>query len=370
MKDYELEGSEGDYFNRIIDKETLVGKVQRTGDVTRDVLVNDGGSIKDTGLYELYVNVVVPFVDAMIEEGERYAGIAHPEVTGEELPTDNWISRGSTSVNGFGPKGCEGTTPQTCAGEHGPGMSYCFGCKQDVASYNLAVSKRKAPPNDVYSSVPDDYKGDIDDSTGNIGATTDKKRWAGLNSKEINADSFNQPFHPWYWAGIDCSGFVSRTLQSAGETLNANETTIVNLDVPVQIHPTDTSRTANYTEDVAMDWVGNNTFFTVNDISYSQRFSRVQKLIRRGDILNYGGGYISIVYSDRPACTEDENGKATYTYEIIHAYGGDDDKGMYRYPDIPEAGANRNKRVFGRKVIKTWNNIANPTGFGRLKLWN
>jgi hypothetical protein len=52
---------------------------------------------------------------------------------------------------------------------------------------------------------------------------------------------------------------------------------------------------------------------------------------------------------------------------MIHAYGGDSNQ-QYTYPshDVDNVG----KVIFGRKVLITWENIGNPRGFGRVKLWD
>lgn len=86
--------------------------------------------------------------------------------------------------------------------------------------------------------------------------------------------------------------------------------------------------------------------------------TEVLKRARKGDVIIYSG-HISLVHSDRASCVG-----ADCQYEMIHAYGGD----TYTYPDHDTA--NAGAKVFGRKVIKTWENISTPTGFGRIKLWD
>lgn len=112
----------------------------------------------------------------------------------------------------------------------------------------------------------------------------------------------------------------------------------------------------------ALDDVG--LFESVSNEERVHRFDKnLAGKIRRGDIIKYKG-HISMVYSDRPTCnSKGEDCK----YQIIHAYGGDKN-GLYTYPD--HDAANAGKKVFGRKVIKTWENISTPTGFGRIKLWD
>ena len=74
-------------------------------------------------------------------------------------------------------------------------------------------------------------------------------------------------------------------------------------------------------------------------------------------------GHIALVHSDKLACDNNLN----CTYEIVHAYGRDG------YTD------KNNVYQFMRKVVKMPNQIiyggnkklmSEPTGFGRIKLWD
>ena len=344
IKDYELNGQESNWFNRIIDKEMLIGKEWRN----TDNQINDDNTINDTGLYELYENVVEKFVDAMIEEGERYVN-----ATGFNNTDGNWKPR---TYNEQNPE--SGDPAQTV------GVSYCFGCKDKYEDFGTSVTSC-APPEE--GQVNSNYQGNVNDNDCGL---TGNKDYPGLygSSSEYFAWLNNQSTFPQYnpinWAGIDCSGLVNRTLQSARISLNENGNNVVNLNVPVQIHPSNATVTANYTEEAAMNWVHNRTFFDNDGISHSQRFVDVQTNIRKGDILGYGRFHVSIVYSDSPTCTEDENNETTCNYEIIHAYG------VNRYQPLDENGDPVGQSIFSRKVIKTKQNISSqPTGFGRLKLW-
>jgi len=351
MKDYGLEGREAEYLDRIIDKQVLVGKVERTdraGTVMKDELINGTGTASDTGLYELYANVVRPFIEAMIQEAERYAGIR-----GAAVPTDNWVARtGQGNMNSTNP--------------HGPGMSYCYGCKDDIESFNRTVANCRAEMTEEIRAretddiIGNEYRGNINETCAIEPGTT--KDWAGLYSREyvMWAESgriSQHPFNPVYWAGIDCSGLVQRVIENGRKVVSG-----INITIPSP-----------------PDWIGSGAFFTddtrvyyIQNPSSAEDRVRVQRKIHRGDLVRYNG-HISIVYSDRPECTRstDSSGEeqTNCSYEIIHAYGGDEN-GEYTCPDIPEASENRGRTVFGRKVMRTWDNIGIPKGFGRIKLWN
>ena len=94
-------------------------------------------------------------------------------------------------------------------------------------------------------------------------------------------------------------------------------------------------------------------FDTLNEklLYYWVRTDESEELIHKGDFVHYNE-HISTVYSDRITDAG--------SYNIIHAYG-----------------SNTYHNNFSRKVIITGNdirdshnNIINPTGFGRIKLWN
>lgn len=82
------------------------------------------------------------------------------------------------------------------------------------------------------------------------------------------------------------------------------------------------------------------------------------KMVKRGDLVVYKK-HNSIVHDDLSCSGSQCN------YEIIHAYGGDNYKKIINGVE---------QRIFSRKVIVTPNDISttisNPTGFGRIKLWD
>jgi hypothetical protein len=271
MKDYNHRGSRQEsqnWVDKIIDKETLVGKKERIPSgllglfQDADNQINDllGNTRNDTGLYELYVNVVAKFVDNMIKEAERYAGISHNFLgIGEELPKDNWVAR-----TGQGP------------GQHGnpAGMSYSYGGIMNINMFNQAasgVSLWKAAPNDAYPKQPNEddthyyarvlqyYRGNVNDNTGGINEAGYQNKWAGLKWLKNNeykkweeayksedcpgntasdnavfaANVRNHPYYPLYWAGIDCAAFVQRVINAADPAVNTSITNLTGVNTTI-----------------------------------------------------------------------------------------------------------------------------------------
>ncbi len=336
MKDYDKQTDATTWLNRIVEKEVLVGRVERnsrTGTEPKDNLINTNTS-GDAGLYELYDNVVKPFINRIIEEAERYAGLR-----GAPVPTDNWIARTG-----------QGNTAST--NPHGPGMSYCYGCKDEVNEFNLTAANCRAESTNTIRNRETDningneYRGNINNTNCVLG--TGNNDWAGLTQSEYNLGL--APFTIDYWAGIDCSGLAQRSVNNG-----RNVATGLNITIPLP---------GNWIR--AQDFFTNSRVFYITlpeDIAVNlQERNRWLGKLRKGDLVRYDG-HISIIYSNRPNC-----GTTTCTYEIIHAYGTpradlDND------PTTPMA--------FTRKVVITPNNMEtsagpfpNPTGFGRIKLWD
>jgi hypothetical protein len=333
MQDYGLKTAATDWKDKIIDKETLVGLQQRSTDVT----VNTAANNNDTGLYELYTNVVKKFVDNMIAEAERYAS--------DEVEKD-WKAR-----TGEGPD------------QHGAGMSYCFGCKDNIKQFNGAVVN--CPVDSTQDIIDRENDGNQTHYRGNIGPLNNQDcqiggaaekagKWPGLIDVEQKQwVSANYPtshvFDPKNWAGIDCSGFVQRAIVKAKSHEKYAQ------QVNIQINSIKPSP--------GLELVGASGFFSDTHSFYKARkgsgveSSEETKILRKGDLIKYGG-HISMVYSDKA----DDDGK----YEIIHAFGPDSGKADIDNDD-------KSDKVFARKVTKTANyvpdELTNPKGYGRIRLW-
>ncbi len=429
VKDYSAgmtDAQKAQFLYKIVEKETLVGKKVRVPNWFTGLFMNpdnringvNGNTVNDSGLYELYKNVVEKFVDNMIDVAGRYAGQQSGTVS------DNWRSR-----NNYGPKGCKNTNPPSCVDEHGSGMSYSYGGIADIETFNSQVSLWQAAPNTAYPLLDPDpatgeketltafynrilrdyYRGNIDDADGGIDNNTQDgdpigtKKWAGLYAGRSNTPRTEyrlweelfesarcdntflstiraHAYYPLHWVGIDCAAFVQRVVNAADPGVNGSiidlpdvKTTVMNL--------------GEYEEKCAVNggvttydrakraWV--EYFFTESnpvqrtyrsDIPQAEGQNRVQKLrlLRKGDLLQYPPSsnisHVSAVYSDRPTCTN-PNDSTTCTYEIVHAYG------------VPSYDFNGNglaePNEFSRKVVRTRQDIgATPTGFGRIKLWD
>jgi len=337
MKDYNIpEADHLTWTNKIVDKRTLAGDALRVEGSTLDNRINGtaGNAINDTGLYELYVNVVKRFVDRMISYGETY-----------ENDTTNFKSRTGSSEQG---------------------VSYCYGCNDNLGEYQGDVSSVVSAP----APVPIAYRGDT--------APVDPgKKYAGLyqNEKEQVWDPHfrtaacdqitEHKFYPQHWAGIDCSGIVQRMINHADVTVTPASpipgvnTRVWNLDA-YQIVCNANGRYLknrswnNYFFDEAFDITKH---ISLAGLTQQQKDEKL-KLLKKGDLIHYSG-HVSTVYSERAIMVGTQT-----RYQIIHAYGSHE----YTYPvydvELP------NQKVFSRKVIVTWQNVSIPQGFGRIKLWN
>ncbi|MHB8845762.1 MAG: Ig-like domain-containing protein [Nitrospirota bacterium] len=418
MKDYNHRGSWLDsqnWVDKIVDQETLVGKRQRTPgwladyvlDADNQINAAEGNTRNDTGLYELYKNIVVKFVDKMIKEAERYAGISHNIF--EEVPTDKWISRQTTItagsiVPGYGPGGCSATTNPPCSGPHGPGMSYCYGCNSDIHTFNSMVSKWPAPPR---NQVPINYRGNIDEANNQAGQPDDNtadgdpvgtKYWTGLyqtpewnnwndyftntaNACDATSGVSQREHHlyPQKWAGIDCSAFVQRVVNAADPVVNLTiagelpnvKTTIFNLGEYAEScasRELDKRAWVAYYFNDTLEAAKNRTYFKAFDTE--QEREEMTPKLRKGDIVRYTGpnlSHVSIVYSEKPACTAITNNAGeevtNCTYQVIHANG----------TDFLDLNGNNLKEhnEYSRKVRINPNSVMpTSTGFGRIKLWD
>lgn len=329
-KDYALTDS-----NSIIDKETLVGVFQRD----TDVLINGTpGSLDDTGLYELYENVVKKFVEEMIEEAERYK-----DATGFQNSENNWKPR---------------TYPNHPA--QTVGVSYCFGGKDSLNEFNTTVTKCQVESTTAIRGRENDgiqnneYRGNIEDNNCVVG--TGNKDWPGLINDEYDLwyDDPNDPddvfgimaFAPQYWAGIDCSGLVQRSVENGKAVADG-------LSITIPSPPN--WRTS---QQIVTENNYRNVYYLENPTEPSDSLE-VRKKLKKGDLVRYSG-HISIVYSDRWGDSlYDTNTYPDIEYDIIHACGLNSYHGEFA----------RKVRITGNDIIGSSGNIIQPSGFGRIKLW-
>jgi len=311
--------SDGDA-GMIIDRETLVGVEQRATD---DLVNGTGGSSGDTGLYELYDNVVRKFIDAMIARAVAYRDATFSDAN------RNWKPR---------------TYPTDSA--QTVGVSYCFGCKDTVEEFVSTVSDCQ-----VANPVPSNYRGNLKNEGCVVG--DGEADWPGLKENEYDLwyndpDDANDPFgderyHPRYWAGIDCSGFVQWCVEAGRQAADG-----MNITIPSPPR-----------------WRSSQKIFTENNsrnvyyLSYpsdSNDRKELMKKFKRGDLLRYSS-HISIVYSERYG-ESDHNGD----YDVIHAFSWECSANTQQCQTYP----------WLRKVGVTANNhpgLGAPRGFGRIRLW-
>jgi hypothetical protein len=340
---YEQYGlSRYEWDDKIIDKFILVGNEYRVDDFA----INTSSLFSETGLYELYRNAVKPFVDSLILEAERYAGIS-----GETTPTGNWVSRtGNAWVNSI-----DETLP------HGTGMSYCYGGKNTVSDFNEYVSD--CYPKEDYEIIADYDNGNIYTGINNNCNYGGDRYWPGLLRRELNQQGEYNSFRWDYWTGIDCAGLVQR----------ANKTAVLQTkDLKLKSEITQLTGSANNNDHRGR--VLSTAFGTKNQACsvsvYGASYDPVLEVVRKGDLIYYNG-HIAIAYSNKVnyrRVTREKKACNYYLFKMIHAYGGD----YYTYPWDTFVDENlRNEYVFSRKVIITYNNgIGSIKGFGRIALWD
>jgi hypothetical protein len=162
-------------------------------------------------------------------------------------------------------------------------------------------------------------------------------------------------YRPNFWAGIDCSGFVQRSINKA----DASGIPSASSQIPALLS------SGSYTQYSAYA-VGSFDLVHNSKYSYQMPYNAQNEAlslaaVRKGDLVGYAR-HVAIVHSDKPACVETQQG-SNCEYNIIHAYG--DRRYDFSGNGFEEPGE------FSRKVVLTRKNIgSNPTGFGRLKLWN
>lgn len=375
MKDYGQENKLGFWEDKFVDKQLLVGGTQRTDlENGPDNLINTvaGNTVNDTGLYELYVNVVKVFVDNLMNLANSYRTNSNPSNNANQ-----WVSRTEDVI-------------QTTTEESQP-VSYSYGGRNTITEFNDLVSKHRAPSYDDIENNQDyieyqDYSGNIRDAqeaeTNRLhiahGVVGDgNKKWPGLYLFEWQHGQ-NDPLpqgqsragYRWYfenWTGIDCIGFVLHGLRYAERPADyatvqilsdADDMTLPGVSIgEVYVSSTETeSIHANGWSGPLMLTNVSNFFDSRNTdlLYYWVRTDGDQELIHKGDFVHYNG-HISIVYSNGwGSSLLDSNIYPNIDYDIVHAYGVE----SYHMD-------------FSRKVIVTGNDIITmPNGFGRVKLWD
>lgn len=347
MKDYSIrDGNNNNYFHHIIDRNTLVMDSLDS----HDVIINpDGGT--DTGLYELYRYVAIPFVEEMMGRAEQFRDNADPTNA-----VGQWISR-NRRLN-------PPPAPSTGYHDEHNGESYSYGGKWELDDFVRHVSRWQAP-----TIVPAAYVGDLTDGLVAPGMINGGggMQWPGLFSNEwcrwSCARSCTVPcpspidaqFNPYYWAGIDCAGFVQRVVEWAKDR---NPATQPGSSFMHNSLGAITDRWAPPGWDGvirARDMYTNNNSFR----EIWGPVNRITRTIHRGD-LRVSQNHVSIIYSD-PA-------RSTINYYIIHAFGGNRPRQTYN-EDLNGGGTRR----FGRKVItSSWRNhhiVRNNWGVSRIVFW-
>ncbi|WP_163340812.1 Ig-like domain-containing protein [Desulfopila sp. IMCC35008] len=316
----------GDYTNKIVDRKTLVGDTYSES----DIFVNDKVSTIDTGLFELYDNVVKAYIENLIKKAEDYRDLANVR----------WYSRDNDNVISENSQGnCEGLLD----GKRSVGYSY--GARNTKDEFIEYVTSTGAAPSTSAFNSSDTYKryrGHLDndgvpvllDNDG-IPIVKTGMKWTGLLRDERNMPGINLHFEPRYWTGIDCSGLIYRCIEYAEahneakndpswQHLEGNFPNLYNLN----------AKKLYYIQNEIYDKDGK-----LEDYGTSRKVVRLDNLknqLHIGD-LRVSKDHVVMAYSDPGEYLK-------MPFYIIHASG----QNRYR---TGIAGTNSSK--FGRKVVTT-----------------
>jgi hypothetical protein len=337
IKDYQKEGEAATALHhRIIDAETLRidtlrVQAERTEPCTPcDFSINPSGG-GDSGLYELYTNVVYRFIEDMIATAEEYRDQSSPANT-----DGRWVSRDGIA----NPPSTSDPVESFNLYDGRSGVSYGFGAKQEVDDFNRLVSRFGAPTHAEILVNFTDYRGNlIDDVSPGTVSTLGAYRWPGIKQAEISFDSLDQPFYPpAYWAGIDCAGITQRSLLHARDRNPARaDTDFFNATACADGIPSSGVGLCDIVVRPNGWWSGailGRSFWNADRVARNVWAKNgTAHPVHRGDT-RVSQGHVSMLYSDPEKPTDD--------YYLIHASGGN------RYSEgLKGDGTER----FGRKVI-------------------
>lgn len=357
MSEYGIAAAAQDAFqHRIVDAETLRMKTLRVEpDRTKpctscDVKLNVAAT-DDTGLYELYTNVVFRFVEDMMARAEAFRDQSAPANA-----DGRWVARTGDPV----PTRASDDVAFRDRDDGRRGVSYCFGCKQELETFNGAVSQFMPPDTaEVPLSFPL-YQGKLIDTVfPGIVDPAGTKMWPGLRQVELDTHA---AFRGHFWAGIDCSGFIQRVAWHAARSNPSNG--LSRFWAPTGCGSIATGgaglcaivTTATGAND---HLIGSASYFT--DGRHAHRIQQVgvnANPVHRGD-LRVKDGHVAFLYSD-PVAPGDR-------YYVIHAFGG-----IGGVDEVREGLTSTGISRFGRKVgVASWaTHFQNAIlGVSRLLLW-
>ena len=245
------------------------------------------------------------------------------------------------------------------------------------------------------SAVSDVYAGNVDESLNTCPSRLDlingEMKYPGLKMFEQN--TFDKrlgnyywdnaltrkweylQFNPSYWAGIDCSGLVQRSIEAAKKTWEQG----LGLSLPTipifsgeLYEPNGMDKMSVGSQQFLCDgsvqveeckW-GNSYITAALSRTYNIDVENQKELLLRGDIVGYPENiaHVGIIASERWGKSKYKNTLKT-SYDVIHAYGGGP-TGHYN-EKIPGVAP-----IFARRVLITGDNFATPNGYGRIKLWD
>jgi len=278
-EDYENDFTDGEWLTKVVDRDLLVGSIYLNNNAmsqaTRDLY--DPYEDKN-GVLELYENYVVPFIDKMIEEAEKYVndttrwrprpehddnyrGAGNPRWvgTGEIIYEDeeaDIVYRNTGVVYSFGAidrldqwrdkiTGNLNPMIDPVAREYMGNKPPCYTSTEAWGDYNRdgfpgghgidddndgltdEDSEGRQPGETGYTNdleEDDDEDGTIDENDTEGQTKYPAEEWYEYGYGHQTGLKYNEQtqwgkYTCWDWAGIDCRGLVQRSIKSAGEKI-------------------------------------------------------------------------------------------------------------------------------------------------------
>jgi len=336
-EDYENDFTDGEWLTKVVDRDLLVGSIYLNNNAmsqaTRDLY--DPYEDKN-GVLELYENYVVPFIDKMIEEAEKYVN-----------DTTRWIHRPTD----IGEPALIGTGDTIYVDDYlnivylNTGAAYSFGSIDRRDEWRQKITSNPGEyPVEAWSEYEFGHQP-------GLYYENEEQLW-------VRDQTAYPQYCPWDWAGIDCRGLVQRCIKIAGNQIKwfEDEYLVPDRIVPDLDDDEDYDIGSSYftqqgiNEPGQTDNYGNAYIIPTTNDNWHER-------LKRGDIL-HSSIHVVIIYSS-PLSQIDDNLK------IIHAYG--------ECKDIDGDGQNE----FTRKSIISRFSIwglreginSNVLREGRIRLW-
>jgi hypothetical protein len=301
----------------------------------------------DTGLYELYTNVVDKYVSEIINEANRYAEYKVTYRARKDAKAGAIIQL-KDNTPAVQPDGKIDNNIDDV--EVTEGVSYSYGDIDTPEQFEAVVNQANVTNWRDYTNghKPGLHtyelaywaRGKRDPAEFNIKEWPRKNVWPEPGNV-IKIAYSHTLLGPDQWGGIDCNGLIQRALNEAdgkaksmGIGASAN---ILKLNIVKDKQP--------------------RSYYDKVSVAYKMKISDI-KYIHKGDVAQYGG-HIAFIHSSGYGFSGMAD-ELEAKYDLIHSFGNN------RYD---HDGQKNTDSLFSRRVIVTGDNIGTPNHFIRIKLW-